>query len=67
MNLIQLVGVIVFLFGILLLIALGLYHFLVAPHISLIVKIAFSAVIVGIIVVLLSLIKERISEKKQKN
>ena len=63
MKPLNIVGLTIVLGGILLLVAFGLYKFLEDVQIPPIIKWGTVAIILGIIIILISLIKERLKEK----
>ncbi|MBZ9577591.1 hypothetical protein KJA13_00950 [Patescibacteria group bacterium] len=64
MKPLNVLGLIVFFIGIFILIGFGLYKFFENTEIPFIVRWGIIAIILGVIIILISLIRERIKEKK---
>ena len=64
MKPLNVLGLIVFFIGIFILIGFGLYKFFEDMEVPFIVKWGITAIILGVIIILISLIKERLKEKK---
>ena len=65
MEKLQTLGVIVFVAGILILTAYGLYMFLIAEDIPLIIRIGLAAMGIGVVIVILALVRERYQDIKK--
>jgi len=65
MKNIQILGVSLLVLGILIMVGYGLYHFAIAEDIPLLIKTGVIVIFLGIVVVLLSLIRERLRDLKK--
>ncbi|NQU83118.1 MAG: hypothetical protein HQ536_00240 [Parcubacteria group bacterium] len=63
MKLLNIIGLTIFSIGAFVLIGFGCYSFFQETEIPLVVKIGITTITLGIIVILISLIRERINEK----
>ncbi|MFH0906776.1 MAG: hypothetical protein ABIC36_03520 [bacterium] len=64
MRLLNILGLITFFAGIFVLAGFGFYEFFKDSEIPFVVKLGITVLILGIIIILISLIKERLKEKK---
>jgi len=64
MKFLNILGLTLFSLGIMVLVGFGLYKFFQDTTISIIVRYGIIAVILGVIIILISLIRERLKEKK---
>ena len=65
MDKMQTIGVIAFLAGIIMLTAYGLYIFLIAEEIPLIIRVGIAVMSIGIVIVIVALIRERLQDIKK--
>ena len=65
MRFVRVLGLILLISGILLFVGFGLYKFFEAKDTPLIIRIGSTGVILGIVLILISLIKERIKESSK--
>lgn len=57
-------GLVILFTGIFILLGFGLYKFFIDISISIVVRLGIIAIILGVIIILISLIRERLNEKK---
>lgn len=65
MNRLQLFGIVVFVAGIILPLGYGLYHFFIAEDIPVLIRASSSLLFVGLIIVIISLVRERLQDLKK--
>ena len=65
MNKLRSLGILIFIVGILVLVVYAIYELFQASDVSLIIKYSLTAVFIGLIIILCSLISERLKEVKK--